>query len=742
MFSFIKYCFITFFLSISTAFYLLCFTPNGFLYDLNFIAEKLPGKLSIQKVSGTLFTGFTLENISYESEDFDVAIKTLKIDWLPEMLLQKKVVIEKIFMEDANLSLHSNNDHTISIDALNWLRFITFKHIVIHDVAVKKEKLSLYLKGEMTDHWDVKWKIFIPELHDIFTETQGLLQSEGNIQGPRDTPNLHATLHSKNLRFNNHQIGILDGQTDISIKPFAASSIQLSLKDITFHEQYFKTLKLAVNGNIFYEKESLVSNFSIKTGYQNELDAKINLPNFTGFTNSQQNIVGQIHFNVAHFEILQSLFSEIKHPRGLLKGEINLNGTFSKPIIEGKFLLQEGQFKIPTLGVTPSHIQIEGKIDPSSLIFLQGNFQSGTGKGSLQGKIDLKDEDITALFDIQGQHLLLVNLAEYTVNAASDVQLKVTNSTLEMKGKITLEDTDIMPKNFDDTETLPDEIFFINEEDSASNFNIETAFDIHLNLGNRIQVNYDNLQATLSGNLHITKNFNTQAIADGELYTLTGKYAAYGQKLNISTGRLIFKGNTLLNPGLSIEATKSVRRVVASNPNDLSTNTPSQSIYTGTERIIVGIRIQGTVEHPQITLFSQPADLNQGDILSYLMLGYPQTNATGYQGGAILGMLTSLYPGGRLSNLTEKLENKLGLSELNVGSIQSFNPISKKIESSTALIVGKQITNKLSIHYSVGVFDPVSILNLRYQLDNHWAVQSETSTIDNGADLVYIFERN
>ena len=344
---------------------------------------------------------------------------------------------------------------------------------------------------------------------------------------------------------------------------------------------------------------------------------------------------------------------------------------------------------------------------------INGSFQSGTGKGLLQGKLDFSKEDFSAIIDIQGQHLKLVNLTEYKVNASPDIHLHFTHPNLELKGSVTIEDTDIMPKNFDDTETLPDEIVFINEKDSSTTFNIESEFDINLILGNRIQVNYDNLQATLSGNLHIRKNYNTQATADGELFTVTGKYTAYGQKLSIGTGRLIFKGNTLYNPGLSIEATKSLRRVVASNPNDLSTNTPSQSIYTGTERIIVGIRIQGTVEHPQITLFSQPADLSQGDILSYLMLGYPQSSATGYQGGAILGMLTSLYPGGRLSNLTEKLENKLGLSELNVGSIQSFNPISKKIESSTALIVGKQITNKLSIHYSVGVFDPVSILNLR-----------------------------
>lgn len=183
--------------------------------------------------------------------------------------------------------------------------------------------------------------------------------------------------------------------------------------------------------------------------------------------------------------------------------------------------------------------------------------------------------------------------------------------------------------------------------------------------------------------------------------------------------------------------------MIASNPNDFSRNTPAQSIYAGTETLKVGVQITGTVDRPHISLFSVPADLTQGDILSYLLLGYPQADASGSQSTALLGVISSLYPGaGTITNLKEKLEHTLGLTEINVGSIQSFNPISKKIESNTAFVVGKKITDKLSIHYSIGLFDPVSVLNMRYQINNHWALQSETSSIDNGADLVYVFERD
>ena len=83
---------------------------------------------------------------------------------------------------------------------------------------------------------------------------------------------------------------------------------------------------------------------------------------------------------------------------------------------------------------------------------------------------------------------------------------------------------------------------------------------------------------------------------------------------------------------------------------------------------------------------------------------------------------------------------------MSVESLQVFNPnatsSSNSVVSTTSLVIGKQLSNDLSIHYSVGLFYPVSILNLRYQLTKNWAIQSETSTLDNGADVLYSIERD
>lgn len=158
------------------------------------------------------------------------------------------------------------------------------------------------------------------------------------------------------------------------------------------------------------------------------------------------------------------------------------------------------------------------------------------------------------------------------------------------------------------------------------------------------------------------------------------------------------------------------------------------------------VEVGGTLQKPAFNLISTPA-MAQGDILSYLVFGFPQSQANGNQYGAILSALSSLNPNTpSVGNVTKNIEQKLGLTEMNVQSVQIFNPNatsnSDSVISATSFVVGKQLTNNLSIHYSIGLFYPVSILNLRYQLAKHWAIQSETSTLDNGADVLYSIEQD
>ncbi len=57
-------------------------------------------------------------------------------------------------------------------------------------------------------------------------------------------------------------------------------------------------------------------------------------------------------------------------------------------------------------------------------------------------------------------------------------------------------------------------------------------------------------------------------------------------------------------------------------------------------------------------------------------------------------------------------------------------------------MVGKKITPNLYINYSVGLTAPINILQISYLLSSHWTLQSSTSSLANGIDLLYSFEHN
>lgn len=296
MFAFIKYVFITVFLSIATGFYLLCLTPAGLQYDLTWVAQQLPGKLSLGQVQGTLLSGFTLQNISYETAEYHTHIKTLRIHWHPEMLLHKKIAIEYLLLEDTNVKLStSHSSANFNLNDLRFLQYIGLNHIVIKNFSLEKSQLAIQLNGEITDTWDMQWEVHIPELHALFPDLNGFLQSTGDISGPRLMPSIHALLNGEHLHYADQTIGKLQGQVNIIAKPHADSTIQLSVQDITIYDHFFKQLALSINGNVAFDHQDLNTSLTINIAKNTDIAATVTLPNFSSFTNPQQPISGKVH---------------------------------------------------------------------------------------------------------------------------------------------------------------------------------------------------------------------------------------------------------------------------------------------------------------------------------------------------------------------------------------------------------------------------------------------------------------
>jgi translocation and assembly module TamB len=273
---------------------------------------------------------------------------------------------------------------------------------------------------------------------------------------------------------------------------------------------------------------------------------------------------------------------------------------------------------------------------------------------------------------------------------------------------------------------------------------------ISVNIEKQAHLHYQDLDANLGGRLIISAGPTRVPTATGELFALSGSYKAYGKTLTIQQGKLIFTGGVISNPGIDIKAARQVTQINTMVPNNLA-NTNTQQTYTGAETITVGVHMLGTITNPTVTLFSTPVNLTQDNILSYMMLGVPRSQANYKDSLAILNATSALNFGGPASHfsaVTKKLQDGLGLSELGVASVETFDPTANKnlggVVGNTSLVVGKKIADKLYLHYSVSLFSttPVSVLNLRYLLSKHWSIQSETSALDNGADILYSIERN
>jgi len=378
----------------------------------------------------------------------------------------------------------------------------------------------------------------------------------------------------------------------------------------------------------------------------------------------------------------------------------------------------------------------------NGLIHFNLAFKSGKSLARSLGSINLSDPSFASNIQIQGDHLLLVNLHEYKITASPQIKIDYNTDHTNVTGKLVLNSARITPDDFSMLTTLPNEVIIKGETKKMTNPMPELSAQIELVLDRDIYISYHNLTTFLKGRLWISKEANQFAYAAGELSTRKGFYQAYGQSLKIRRGRLIYAHNVLTTPGIDIKTIKRVN--TASFAEDRSGEHHSQAIYQGLRKLSVGVWIKGTFEDPLVSLFSLPSGLPQNDILSYLLFGYPQSQIKNLSSLSLLTSLSSnlTSPSTQVTQITNKIKNTLGIKTIGLSDIQTFNSESNRLQTNTALNIEKKLGRKILIQYRVGVFRPLSVLNIKYRINKLLSIQSETSSFDHGADLLFEYEHD
>ncbi len=203
--------------------------------------------------------------------------------------------------------------------------------------------------------------------------------------------------------------------------------------------------------------------------------------------------------------------------------------------------------------------------------------------------------------------------------------------------------------------------------------------------------------------------------ARGELNVSSGRYEAYGQKLEIERGRLLFAGGPVDNPGIDARAVRRLQQTTAG------------------AQVTVGVEVKGTLKSPELALFSDPA-MGQSDTLSYLLFGRPADTANPAQGAAMAAAARALKLRGGEA-LAQRIGARFGIEEVDIQNVQTSTGA-----QDAALVLGKRLSPRLYVNYSIGLIEPVSVFRIRYELTKNWVLQAE-SGLNQGADLLYTIER-
>lgn len=229
----------------------------------------------------------------------------------------------------------------------------------------------------------------------------------------------------------------------------------------------------------------------------------------------------------------------------------------------------------------------------------------------------------------------------------------------------------------------------------------KAALDLRVGLGEKLRVRGRGLDTGLRGELHITSPGGRLQV-NGTVRAVDGTYQAYGQKLAIDRGELVFSGPAE-NPRLDIEATR-----------------PNLDVR-------VGVAVVGSAANPRVRLFSEP-EMAEVDKLSWLVLGRA-SDGLGRTDTALLQRAALALLAGEGPGATDQLISAIGLDELSLR--QTDGEVRETIVS-----LGKQLSRRWYVGYERSLNATSGTWQLIYRIAQRFTLRAQ-SGLDNSLDAIW-----
>lgn len=539
---------------------------------------------------------------------------------------------------------------------------------------------QLRASGTLADRWDLRWEARADNLGALLP-VRGAIAAQGSLTGTRAAPAIIATARVQDLALEQHRSARLNADIDLDI-----------------HAQ----------------TRGLQGRLTLTLPGGDRLEGRLLLPGLTalgGGVMKSQAIEGELSARLDRLEPLAAIYADVENTRGRVRVNLTLGGTLGEPRITGRATLADGAAQIPRLGLALKEIGLTAESDAQGRLRFEGRLRSG-GELRFHGRMQWPAagaRDWLAELALKGERVEVVKTPEAWALASPDLRLRAQPPRVDVDGEVVIPEARVEPRQTSAAIPVSRDVVLLNAPDESAGKT--RMWDLHSRvrvlLGDKVRFQGFGLSGNITGGVTATDEPGKITTAGGELKITDGKYKAYGRELEVERGRLIFAGGPIDNPGIDARA---LRRIGAD--------------------VVAGISVRGTLKSPVLTLFSEPP-MSQADVLSYLILGHPLHQASSAEGRTLAGAASALtITGGGL--LARQIGARFGFEQVEIQAGDA--------PEEAALVVGRYLSPKLFVAYSVGLFEQINLLRLRYQLSSRWTVQTETGTYS-GADLFFTIER-
>ncbi len=389
---------------------------------------------------------------------------------------------------------------------------------------------------------------------------------------------------------------------------------------------------------------------------------------------------------------------------GRVRADLTASGTLGKPVWQGRFDANAIRIQSPPLGIDWRDGRLRAAISESSVRVSELSIAGGEGRLTGDGLLTQAGDERTGQLNWRAERFVALNRPDRNLTLSGSGTVVAEAQRVMLRGALRADSGHF---EFDPSGTiaLGDDVIVVGRKlkgdaGAAAERRLPVLVAFDLDMGENLTIRGAGLDATLVGSLKVRSLPTGQMLGDGVIQTRRGMFRAYGQRLEIERGRLIFDG-PIENPALDIAAWRRNQAVEA------------------------GVEVKGPLRAPLIRVVSNPP-VSESEQLAWLVLGRP-AEAGAQSDYAALQVAAAALIGAAGGGSQESFANRVGLDDVGLASDSQGNQ---------AVTLGKRLSDRIYVSYEQSISAALAVLRLELALTRRLSARAETGT-RSGMDLFY-----